>query len=290
MQKYGVKTLENLRSIVLFLLFGNIFISVCAVLMCYFTEMIFTSSHNYQLLCFVFFATLCSYNLHSYFNPDTSSKSVRLSWIQKHRLLLIISFLLAVLGMIIIFFSISYSYRWILPLSVLSLLYSLPRVLKSTGSFLKPIIYFKTIYLAVIWSVVTVLLPLVLDNYACDYQSTVFLFNRFFIILQVSILFEYRERKLEIPGKPGNLISILNENKFNLLFYFLSLLFMVSAGLLFVGKPDYSLLFSILIPEILLYLTYKRSKSMCSDYWYYVFIDGILMLSTLIFILFANRI
>ncbi len=271
-----------------FLIFGNIFISICAVMMCYHTEMIFTSGHNYDQLCFIFFATLSSYNLHSYFNPYTSSKSVRLGWIKEHRTSLKISFLLASSGLIFTFLLIPSSYTMILPLSVLSILYSLPRVLKSTGSFLKPVIFFKTIYLAIIWSVVTVAMPLVIDNYTWDYQSTVFLFNRFFIILQVSILFEYRERKLGIPGKPGNIISLLNENMFNLLFYCISLLFLVSTNLLISWKPDYSLPFSILIPEILLLLTYKRSKTICSDYWYYIFLDGILMLSALIFLLCGN--
>jgi len=275
------------RPAIHYILFGNVFIAICAVVMCYLTELLFATSHNFFFLAFVFFASLSSYNLHASFNKGWSAGSVRLNWILTHKSLLLASFLISGAATAIAFIPLAGFYLWIIPVSILSFLYSLPRIIRTPGNILKTLVYFKTLYLAVIWTFVTVALPLIIHRISPRPGQLIFMSNRFFLIFLVSILFEYRERNSGIPRNRDNFIGRMNEAGFDSLFYLLSLLFLITAGFGFQGPFSFTGPVSAVLPLILLLSTYSKSKSTRSDYWFYLFVDGMLMMQGILMIAYS---
>ena len=67
-------------------IFSSLYIALCAVLMAYqVTDLLKIQSPSSNFLWFVFFSTICSYNFHWYFTPDSPSENRRVIWTHKHK-------------------------------------------------------------------------------------------------------------------------------------------------------------------------------------------------------------
>jgi hypothetical protein len=63
-----------------YIIFGNIFIAVCAALMSYYTFEVFDSPVSLTLLGFIFFASISSYSFHSYLPTSEKEYSEKVKW------------------------------------------------------------------------------------------------------------------------------------------------------------------------------------------------------------------
>ena len=260
------------------IIFSNFYIALAAVMMCYTSQRLFGLFFDKKLAVFVFFATLCSYSLH-WFLTSNELKTPRMTWTNNNRNLLKLLFLVGAAGTSISFFYLFSLWKIILPLALLTFFYTAPKIPFRFFYFLKGFAAAKTFYLAIVWFCVTVVLPF--EDAKIIWTNELFLFatNRFLLIVTVCILFDYRDRDEDFGIK--NFITYFDEKKLNIAFYFNTFCFAFTCFLL-KNTFSYFETFALVLPFFVLASTFFISKKTKNEYWFYVVLDGVMMLSGII--------
>src|SRR5258705_14006265 len=98
-----------------FIVYSNIFIAVCAVLMANQTySFLLHVSPNSNFLFFVFFSTICSYSFHWWLTSYSVIPSSRMEWLKLNRRLHIFFFFAGLIGAGIFFFYLFPYWHWLL--------------------------------------------------------------------------------------------------------------------------------------------------------------------------------
>lgn len=240
---------------------------------------------NIDLLFFVFFATMCSYNFHWYLSVDAASESKRLGWAIKNKTLHFVLYLIGVAGSLFYFYKLREHWIWISLGAFVTFLYSAPKIPQKMFIWLRKIAVGKTVFLTMVWMYVTTILPFAISGEPWQASFSWFACSRFFLIYAICILFDYRDREADKASNIRSMITYLDEKGINVLFegslaafLIFSLLLTRSIGIINVGI--------ILIPGIITGLLYNYAKKNFSDYLYYFILDGLMMLSALIMLIF----
>ncbi|HEY0733103.1 MAG TPA: hypothetical protein VGD33_11830 [Chitinophagaceae bacterium] len=269
-----------------FLLFSSIFIAICAVLMCYQTFILFDHHADAAILAFVFFATICSYNFHWYLTPSIYGLSRKIEWSFEHKKLHFLLFITGLIGSIYFGLVFIHHWKWLLGTALITFLYSAPKIPHPALRWLRNIALAKTIFLALVWTHVTVVLPIALSGLPIDEGERIFAINRFFLIYPICILFDYRDRKEDIKEGIRSMITDFSDRGIDILFWGSLFVFsgtQIILWLFYFNLPETIIL---LIPALILAFIYGSSKSNGSDYRFYLVLDGLMALSALILLLF----
>jgi hypothetical protein len=262
-------------------LFGNIFIAACSTALCIHTTWSFGDKINYQFLLFIFLSTVSSYCFHAYFRPISDSSSERSSWIAANRKCLLYLSILSAAGAIPLLFLVQDLFIYAIPLAFLTLLYTSPRFKKSSHRIFRWIIYWKTFYLAIIWTLVTFALPVLLSGVTHVIGLTAFGLGRFLFILQICLLFEYHDRENNRRAGLKILVNNMSDQMFSLVFLLTSVILQLTS-LYYLSESNLEVFLSILLPELSLIILYKKALTAESDQWYSLVIDGHLILPPVI--------
>jgi 4-hydroxybenzoate polyprenyltransferase len=269
------------RAIDLFL-FSSLFIAVCALGMIYQTYFLFVVTPYPQFIFFVFFATLCSYNFHWYLTPAFYGGSYKANWSVRHKRLHLFILITSIAGCIWFGIYLLDKWPWLIATAFINFLYSAPKIPFKPFIWLRKIAVGKTIFLSLVWTHCTVILPLVLADAVWSKEHFLFTVNRFFLIYAICILFDFRDREQDKRDGVKSMITHLPEKG-------VDAVFLISLGIFFITgmllhSMNISLLdwIALLIPGIILLLVYKHSKRDTSDYYYYFFLDGLMMFSALL--------
>lgn len=270
-------------------IFSSVYIALCAVMMVYQTNHLLQLKYEaQQYYLFVFFSTLCSYNLHWYLTPYAENEIIRIKWTKQHKLL---HLALAVGGLVLslrYFIQLNRYWVWISIAVLLTFLYTAPKIPISFLRQLRKIAVGKTIYLAFVWLYVTSCLPLLLSEKLLTSTDILFCISRFFLIYPICILFDYRDRRNDRKEGIRSIITYLNERGINTLFYgCLVVFFFSTSGLFYAGFSLATALF-LLTPGIIVLFLYGTAKRNFSDYLYYFILDGLMMFSALFTSLLQN--
>jgi 4-hydroxybenzoate polyprenyltransferase len=227
---------------------------------------------------FVFFATTSSYNFHWLLTTESHVDSVRLQWTRENRHWHVIYFLAGLIGAI--GFGIKFLEWWIwLGLAgVLTFLYSAPKIPFALFQKLRKIAYGKTIFLSGVWTYVTTVLPAIFD-WQKENDKWLFIISRFFLIYAICIIFDLRDRDSDKKEGLKSLITILSIKNVSKLFYFSLAVAGIAVMLTGFSIPEKMIL---LLPVVVTGVLYEYSRKNYSDYLYYVVLDGLMMLSSLI--------
>jgi 4-hydroxybenzoate polyprenyltransferase len=260
-----------------------VFIALCAVLMVHQTNHLLPLAYNSQsLLFFVFFSTLCSYNLHWWLTPFSSSEKIRSHWTQQHRITHLILITIGAAGSFWFFLPYIDHWIWIAPAAILTFLYSAPKLPFQIFRHLKKVAIGKTIFLSFVWMYVTTALPIFVSGKAWQEKELLFCCSRFFLIYAIGILFYYRDREQDKQEGIRSMITYFSPNGVNYLFLISLLLFAVSTILLKYCGVSALVIVILLIPGLFTALLYRTAKNNHSDYLYYFILDGLMMFSSLI--------
>ncbi|MEO8209311.1 MAG: UbiA family prenyltransferase, partial [bacterium] len=262
--------------------FGNIYISLCAVVMVLYTTQLFNLNISTNIFLFIFFATLNSYSFHWFLTPDIHSDSERYIWVNNNKTLLLILFIISsICSLIFIYFLRKYILILLIAAAV-TFFYSASKIPFKPFTYLKKIIVGKTIYLAVVWTFVTAILPVLLSEKIWEDQNTFFFINRFFLIYPVCLLFDYRDKDEDKKQNIKNIVGLISLKALRLFYYICLLIFFISSVVLI--YYDFSLIQFIIIvlPGIFLLFSFGYSINTKSDYWYYMYLDGLMMLSGIV--------
>jgi 4-hydroxybenzoate polyprenyltransferase len=231
---------------------------------------------------FVFFATICSYNFHWYLTPHSITSAERTRWSLDHKNAHLIFYFAGVIGSLIFFYKLRQHWFALFFATLLTFLYSAPKIPLPYFRFLKQVAIGKTIFLSTVWTYVTAILPVFIAGQHFNHEMKWFAASRFFLIYAICILFDYRDRIGDKEEGIRTMVNYFDEPSVNRLFVFSVIAFVVfTIGLLFSGVSVLAV-FVLIIPGIILFYIYSLAKNSQSDYLYYFVLDGLMMLSALL--------
>ena len=263
--------------------FSNAYIALAAVMMCYCSQRLFGLFFDKNLAIFVFFATVCSYSLHWYLT-FSEIKTPRILWTDENRSLLKLLFVASLLLVFFSFFYVFSLWKILFPLAFFTFLYTAPKVPFRFFRFLQGFAAAKTLYLAVVWLCVTVVLPFENAKIAWTNEMLLFAFNRFLLIGTVCMLFDYRDRDEDFGIK--NLITYFDEKKLNIAFYATAFCFLLTCFFLKNTFSNFKI-FALALPYFILISIFSVLKNTKNDYWFYVVLDGVMMVSGVVLLFFV---
>jgi 4-hydroxybenzoate polyprenyltransferase len=284
-----------LRSAFDFLLFSNVFMSLCAVAQALLTFSIIDSEPVYAVVGLLFTSTLGIYNFSILLSkPKYPEKSPyrRVRWFFAHYRLMVTFTIVSLLSLVPLFFFLSMESRILLIfLALLSFGYGLPLFSIGDQKFgLRNIPGLKAFLITIVWTLSCVLVPILeaQDQHLTDISmrdTIIMLAKRFLFIAALTVPFDIRDlfqdKKLGLKtvavvwGEKNAylfcqvllagyivLLFLLRRNGFNVDFFALTLTAILTGWLIF------------------------RSKWEKNEYYYFFYLDGVLILQYVILIAF----
>jgi len=269
-----------------FFVYSNLFIAICAVLMVNQTfDLLLHSKPDNYFIGFVFFSTICSYSFHWHLTSHSVIPSPRIGWLQRNRKFHLIFFFIGLAGSAIFFYRLLPYWPWLLLSAAITFLYSAPKIPHKYFRVLRRFAIGKTIFLAFAWMYVTTILPIIISGQDWNTGFILFTISRFFLIYAICILFDYRDREDDKASGVRSLITYLSERSITVLFVFSIGVFIASTLLLL--NYDYKLnsIIALLVPGIITASLYNTARRNFSDMFYYLVLDGLMALSSILTLL-----
>jgi 4-hydroxybenzoate polyprenyltransferase len=275
------------RKIVDFFVFSSLYIALCAVVMVWQTsKLLLGTEPSGRLIGFVFFSTICSYNFHWWLTPKSASPSRRVHWSNRHKILHFILYLVGLVGAGVYFLYLLHYLPALLFGVLLTFLYSAPKLPQRIFSQLQKIAVGKTLFLTFVWVYVTSVLPVIVADAPWRMSFVLFAAGRLFLIYAICILFDYRDREDDRSQGIKSLITMLDERGIDLLFTVSIALFFVVSICLYFFHYNAFYIFLLLIPGIITAALYREAKRNFSDDLYYIVLDGLMMFSGVLMLIF----
>jgi len=249
------------------------------------TRLLLHTPVSLNLIFFVFFSTVCSYNFHWYLTTHSVKISQRIQWTQQYKGLHLLLYFIGLAGSVYFFFTIKEHWMALAFGAFVTFLYSAPKLPFPFFKDLKKIAIGKTIFLAFVWMYVTTVLPVFLAEKKWQADYTLFAISRFFLIYAICILFDYRDREDDKHDGIRSMITYFDEKGINILFSISIIIFAVSAIALSIYNYTAYTIIILLIPGIITAGLYNYAKKNYSDYLYYFVLDGLMMFSGLLMLI-----
>lgn len=273
-----------------FLLFGSIFISLCAVALCMETNILLQLPFNsVGFYVFVFGATLVQYNLHYVSKTVAIDGSPRLHW-SKHQKRT--HYILIGMGIVMIIYGLVnfplHHYVVLLTLGVIGFVYSFPFLpVMGTRKRLKDFGLLKIITLSLMWTLVTVWFP----ANQLPYDTLVFLFvfiKRFIFIFVLCLVFDIRDASVDASHGIQTLPVLIGiRNAYFICYGLLMLLLCINLAEYFVTGSKFIGAFFISILATALVVRYSQKNN--SDITCLFGVDGMMLLQALLVWLFSLK-
>lgn len=279
---------NNILGLADYFIFGNIFIAVCAVIMAAYTFSVFNSPVNFALLGFIFFASISSYSFHSFLPTTEKEYSEKVKWSLSRKKYFLTLLVIGASGSIFFLFYLKQDLKLILSLVLFTILYSSPKIKFEKFTFFKNFGTAKTLYLAAIWTLVTVSLPLSSISAFNLNESIIFFINRFLLVYSICILFDLKDKEFDIQRGIKSIVTIFEEKRIHTILISCIILFFISSIAFYIFNKSVILILSLIIPGIILLFLLERSKNTKSDYWFSFILDGLMMLSSILYFVFIK--
>lgn len=230
-----------MKNVILFLIYGNFFISLCTVALTCETYLLSNIPVDFNYLLFVFFSTLFIYNVQRVLFATkfyVSDHSERHRWILNHKKQLIILTVFSLTSILFIsFFIPSENLILLMGTGIIASAYFLPFV------NLRRIPGVKALLVAAVWTAVTVYFPIRFSSVSAGFTSItaghrnfiLLITERFLFLLALCIAFNIRDIQFDKNSGVNTLPVIYGIEKAKLIAYCLLLLFVVT---LFIRDPS----------------------------------------------------
>lgn len=281
-----------------FLLFSNLFIALCAVAQSLVTYYLLKVPYDNYVLAFIFFSTLSIYNLSMLLSkPEQPQKSPfkRVRWIFSHHRFIISITIIAVLCVIsIALIYLSLQAKLLMGfLGIMSIAYNFSFLsINQKKIGLRNLPGIKLFLIAFVWSASCVLLPIVEleNNYGISIspaETLLLVAKRFLFICAITIPFDIRDLFQDKFYALKTIPVMLGEKKAWIFcqvllgaYLILLILFTKSINLEVIG-----LALTILITGWLIF----KSKLKKNEYYYFLFLDGTMILQFVILWMLSPR-
>lgn len=284
-------------SVVDFLLFSNLFIAFCAVAQGLVTYYLLKVPPDKYVLAFLFFSTLIIYNLSMLLSRPAEprlSPYRRVRWIFSHHRLMISTTLIAVLCIIpTALLYLSFQAKMLMGfVGLISLAYNFPFLSFNQRKIgLRNLPGIKLFLIAFVWAVSCVLLPIVEleNNYGISVslsETLLLVAKRFLFICAITIPFDIRDLFQDKLYELKTIPVVFGEKKAWMLCLIMLLAYLI---LLILFTRTFSLdavgiALTILLTGWLIF----RSNIRKNEYFYFLFLDGTMILQWLVLALFHS--
>lgn len=263
-----------------FLLYSNIFIAICAVSLV-FTNQITTGRHLvYDESCwFVLFSTIFTYSWLKFRQGNTATYTGHQLWANNNNRLYRAIMLVALLGTAVFFFKLNNTAKlYAVAAGLVTALYGfVPIPFLKGKNKLRHIGVLKTAFVALVWSVTTVLIPMA--GYAVDDTTLAFLLmRRFLFIMALTIPFEIKDMKTDVGDNIRTLPMVLGVTGAKRLAQGILLLLAAVNVIeyLFWGLPLYNML-AVNLSLLLSIALVQPITEETPDVWYFLGLDGMMI-------------
>lgn len=286
-----------LQPVVDFLLFSNMFMALCAIAQGLVTFYLIGAKPVYEVLSILFIATIGLYNFSILMSkPDHPEKSpfIRQRWFFAHYRLMVTITIVCVLTLIPLFFLISTESKILLMfLGVISLAYNLPLFTLGDKRFgLRNIPGLKQFLITLVWTMSTVLLPLLEAQHrhlgvVSMRDATILIAKRFLFIAALTVPFDIRDLFQDRQSGLKTIPVMWGEKK---AYIFCQVLLAGYVVLLFMFRNNgfnnefCALTLTALLAGWLIF----RSTIEKDEYYYFFWVDGVLILQYLLLVLFGQ--
>ncbi|NCU05108.1 MAG: hypothetical protein GXC73_14095 [Chitinophagaceae bacterium] len=270
-----------MKSVLRFLLFEHLIIAICAAALCVQTKLFYSLfEYPLTLIGFVFFATLLSYNLHFSFAAKISASSEQLQWFRENRTL--------ARWLNFATFLVTCWYLWqvrsisnhIIAALLFNAAYTAPLLLKSPIKLPSFLTFIKSYFIGFVWAYATVVLPLAFFNVAFNINEIFLFISRLLLVALATMIFDYRDKLRDFESGVHTPANVMNERQF--FYFFLLNVVAYSFSVVFLAVRFNSLWHLVqLLPGLISIYLLLRSKKETSDYFYLVWVDGLLLLSSI---------
>lgn len=194
-------------------MYSNIFVAICSVALTHLTYLLLNlpKGNNTPVLLLVFCSTFFTYNIQrvirlNYQELIGKNIGIRLGWIVRNRALLLSSSLLILLiSCCTLFFLNRSTLLTIIPLALLSILYVTPFIpYQQKFISLRTIPFIKIFIIAMVWTLVTVVIPYVNESGFSNFNNSNFAFvllTRFLFIFAITLPFDVRDLRYDKNAK-----------------------------------------------------------------------------------------
>ena len=262
-----------------FFIFFHFVIAISAAALCLQTKL-FYSNFDYPLtlIAFVFFATLLSYNLHFSFAARKSSSSEQLLWFREMKNLVLILNIISLIGTLWFWWKIRSIHIHIVAAILFNAAYTAPLLLKNPIQLPSLLTFIKSYYIGFVWAYATVVLPLAFLTIEPTINETFLFISRLLLVALATMIFDYRDRLRDFEMGVHTPANRMNERQFEIFFFFNVVLYSFSVVFLTVRFNTYLHLLQLIPGLVAIYLL-RISKRKNSDYFYLIWVDGLLILS-----------
>lgn len=279
-----------------FLLYSNIFIALCAVSQGMVTYWLIQDKPDIYVLGLLFCSTLALYNfsiLQSKPEKPENSRFQRVRWIFSHyRLMITLTFISAIAIIPLSFFLNTSSKLLLIGLGLISIAYNLPIFSINDKRFsLRNIPGVKLFIIAMVWAASCVLLPIFAieenNSVAITLNETILLFSkRFFFIAAITVPFDIRDIFQDKSNELKTIPVIFGEKNSLLICQVLLATYLI---LLFsfterIDGNFFALSLTIFLSGWLIF----KSKWKKNEYYYFLFLDGTMILQLIMLLLFST--
>lgn len=278
---------NSLNTTFYFFVFTSIYIALVAIGMVHQTALLFNAIPSFSFYAFVFAGTLCSYNFHWYFTnvTDDSEIGFKAAWHIRYQHVHLAIALLALLASALFAFLLIQHWVWLVLSAIFAFLYSAPKVPVPPFNRLKKIAYGKTVFLALAWMHVTTMLPMLIQNLDWQIPHYLFALNRFFLIYAICVLFDLRDRDHDQKEGIKSMITQMSKVQVSVIYYGILFFWAVTTAWLSLYF-NWDVIISMLLPGLALLLGYKWLKNQQSEFVYYFILDGLMVISFPLMLLF----
>lgn len=272
-----------------FLLYSNIYIALCAVAMTAQTLYVFDISIRTSpaLLGLVFFSTLVIYALHrlvSLSKVDKSLEVERFNVIGTYKKHIQLYAGIGVLGGGLCFFFLSRStqYALVIP-ALLSLGYVIP-FMGNKKLRLRDVHFIKIFLIAVVWSYVTVLLPLLEYKIGINTRTIGMLFERILFIFVITLPFDLRDWEIDQKNGVRTIPATIGVKNTLRLAYIILIVW----SLLILQIYSFPIALGLLISGASTAIFVLYSPQQKHDYYFTALMDGTMILQYILVLLTQN--
>lgn len=284
------------QSVFDFLLFSNVFMALCAVAQALVTFHLIKTPPAYPVLGLLFASTLGIYNfciLIDKINNPQKSPYLRIRWFYGHYRLMVTITIVCLLSLVPLFFLVSMPSRLLLVfLGVLSFAYGLPLFTIAGHKFgLRNIPGLKPVLITLVWTLSVVLLPVLEAQdgglITISMRDTMLLIaKRFLFIAALTVPFDIRDLFEDRKTNLRTIPVVWGEKKAYLFCQFLLGGYIVLL-FLFRNNGFNKDFFALTLTAVLTGWLIFKSSWKKNEYYYFFYLDGVLILQYLMLLLFS---
>lgn len=269
------------------LLYSNLFIALTAVAFTAETMILLHIPLTWHPFLFItFFATLFDYSLHRLIGLSSGRMLDNDIWIKKHSSFFYGIFTISIIGLLIsLMFANAGVIYFLIPMAVITMGYTL-RVFRRHGLVYRLIDLpgAKIILLTSVWSLTTVLLPVIQAGQKI-FSSDVLLLTtaRWFFVFALAIPFDMRDKRTDAIAGLRTLPVMIGTQRSRYLSYvslFLYVVFVI-VRMCYRKSPDIFDLI-LLLSGLITFIVLRKSSTHNHSYYYYGLLDGMILLQAML--------